>query len=97
MQFFLRTISGISYTHLPELAPSAEMLSSYRKGTQSWDEYEKGYLALISERRIEDSVPRHLFDMGCLLCSEDKPHRCHRRLAAEYLREKWGDLEITHL
>jgi len=24
---------------------------------------------------------------GCLLCSEDKPHHCHRRLVAEYLKE----------
>jgi len=36
-------------------------------------------------------------DGGCLLCSEDKPHQCHRRLVAEYLRERWGDVEIEHL
>ena len=31
------------------------------------------------------------------LCSEDRPHRCHRRLVAEYLSEHWGGIEIAHL
>jgi uncharacterized protein (DUF488 family) len=51
----------------------------------------------LLSRKIEESVPRDLVADGCLLCSEDKPHHCHRRLVAEYLREKWGDLGITHL
>ncbi len=51
----------------------------------------------MRERRIEETVPKDLIDAGCLLCSEDKPERCHRRLVAEYLRERWGGLEIVHL
>ena len=27
----------------------------------------------------------------------DKPHHCHRRLVAEYLRKHWGNVEIAHL
>jgi hypothetical protein len=46
---------------------------------------------------IEDKVSREVIDEGCLLCSEDKPHHCHRRLVAEYLRDKWGGLEIRHI
>jgi uncharacterized protein (DUF488 family) len=34
---------------------------------------------------------------SCLLCSEPKPEKCHRRLVAEYLMEKFGDIEIKHL
>ena len=30
------------------------------------------------------------FDGACLLCSEATPEHCHRRLPAEYLRERWG-------
>lgn len=26
-----------------------------------------------------------------------KPHHCHRRLVAEYLRDRWGALAIDHL
>jgi uncharacterized protein (DUF488 family) len=32
-----------------------------------------------------------------LLCSEPTAEHCHRRLVLEYLRDKWGDLTITHL
>ncbi|HHN66515.1 MAG TPA: DUF488 family protein, partial [Thermopetrobacter sp.] len=47
-------------------------------------------------RKIED-IDKNIIDGGCLLCSEDSPHHCHRRLVAEYLRDKWGDVEIIHL
>ena len=51
----------------------------------------------MRERRIEETVDPALLDAGCLLCSEGQPHQCHRRLVAEYLRERWGDVEVVHL
>ncbi|WP_235833847.1 DUF488 family protein [Escherichia coli] len=38
-------------------------------------------------------------DNGCLLCSEDKPHNCHRRLLAEYLKQQWSNqkTDINHI
>jgi len=36
-------------------------------------------------------------DGACLLCSEDKPEKCHRRLVAEYLNEKLGSIEVNHI
>ncbi len=51
----------------------------------------------MRSRAIEHSVPRELIDGSCLLCSEEKPHQCHRRLVAEYLRECWEGVEIRHL
>jgi uncharacterized protein (DUF488 family) len=42
-------------------------------------------------------VPRELVDGARLLCSEDKPDRCHRRLVAEYLRDRWRDVDIAHV
>jgi uncharacterized protein (DUF488 family) len=51
----------------------------------------------MRERKIEDQVSRDVIAGGCLLCSEDKPDHCHRRLVAEYLKEHWGDVEIRHL
>ena len=38
-----------------------------------------------------------ILDESCLLCSEELPDYCHRRLVAEYLRDRWGDLEIQHI
>jgi uncharacterized protein (DUF488 family) len=97
LRYFLREIPGMDYVHLTELAPSPELLDGYRKRQVDWATYEQVFLDLMRIRRVEDTVPRELIADGCLLCSEDKPHRCHRRLVAEYLRERWGDLEIVHL
>jgi len=51
----------------------------------------------MKERRIEQIISRDQLEGACLLCSEDKPHHCHRRLVAEYLRDAWGDVDIIHL
>ncbi|HVF14075.1 MAG TPA: DUF488 domain-containing protein [Acidimicrobiales bacterium] len=97
LKFFLREICGVDYLHLPLLAPTQEMLDEYKKGDGDWNLYEKRFLDLMESRSIEDEVPRDVIEDGCLLCSEDKPHHCHRRLVAEYLRDRWSGLTIEHL
>ena len=97
LQFFLREICHMDYVHLPILAPTAEILDTYKKKKGEWSAYERDFLALMKCRDIENNIPREQIADGCLLCSEEKPHHCHRRLVAEYLREKWTDLEIVHI
>ncbi len=97
LHYFLKTLCGIEYTHLPELAPTQEMLNAYKKQKEPWTDYEKKFLELMKNRRIEETIPRETVEGACLLCSEDKPHYCHRRLVAEYLNSKWGGLDIVHL
>jgi uncharacterized protein (DUF488 family) len=97
LAYFLKAICGIEYVHLPELAPTAEMLDDYRKRRIDWSTYEEKFNELMKRRRIEETVPRDVMLESCLLCSEDKPQRCHRRLVVEYLKSHWGDMEITHL
>jgi uncharacterized protein (DUF488 family) len=97
LAYFLKEICGMEYVHLPELAPSQEMFDEYRKSGEDWKTLETGFLALMSQRRIEDTISREVIADGCLLCSEDKPQFCHRRLVAEYLRKHWGKVEIVHL
>lgn len=97
LAYFLRSIAGIQYVHLLDLAPTAELLGRYKKLDKDWPAYERDFLKLMADRQIESTIPPNLLDAGCLLCSEDKPHHCHRRLVAEYLREKWGNLDIRHL
>lgn len=97
LRYFLKAICGIDYAHQPDLAPTQDLLDAYKKEGGNWADYEKRFLDLMASRRIEDTVPRNLVNEACLLCSEDKPAHCHRRLVAEYLRDKWGDLEIRHL
>jgi uncharacterized protein (DUF488 family) len=97
LQFFLGEICHIGYVHLPILAPTAEMLDTYKRKNGEWSAYERDFLALMKSREIENNIAREQIADGCLLCSEEKPHHCHRRLVAEYLREKWTDLEIVHI
>ena len=97
LAYFLEAICGMQYIHAPELAPTKELLDDYRKRRSDWSTYEARFLDLLRERRVEESVPRELVSGGCLLCSEDKPHHCHRRLVAEYLKQHWKDVDIAHL
>ena len=97
LRYFLKAICGIGYEHRPELAPTQDMLDEYKKRRGDWARYEERFLELMAQRKVEETVPRSAVDQACLLCSEDKPHHCHRRLVAEYWKKKWGDLEIIHL
>lgn len=51
----------------------------------------------MRKREIEKRIDPATLKGGCLMCSEDKPHHCHRRLVAEYLKSRWGELDIRHL
>ena len=97
LAFFLKEVCDMDYVHLPDLAPTQEMLDEYKKLKGDWNNYEARFLDLMSKRKIENHIPKEVVAEGCLLCSEDKPHHCHRRLVAEYLKQNWGNLDITHL
>jgi uncharacterized protein (DUF488 family) len=51
LQYFLREICGAEYVHEPRLAPTQDILDSYKKEKGSWEEYEKEFLALMEQRR----------------------------------------------
>jgi uncharacterized protein (DUF488 family) len=98
LQFFLKEICGAAYVHEPLLAPTQEMLDTYKKAKGDWAEYEVKFLELITQRKIETCVERSLFDRpAVLLCSEPTPEHCHRRIVAEYLQSNWQGVEIKHL
>ncbi len=98
LSFFLKEICGIEYLHEPLLAPTQDMLDTYKKQKGSWSDYEQRFLALMRERRVEERISPQLFAIPTvLLCSEATAEHCHRRLVLEYLQEKWGEIEIIHL
>ena len=97
LKYFLRTIAGIDYMHSCELAPNRELLEAYRSHGRDWNIYEKEFVELMERRHVEDSAAEYVADQTCLLCSEDKPHRCHRRLVAEYLQRHWEGVLIEHI
>lgn len=97
LAFFVGKILNAEYEHRTDFAPTRELLDAYRKGKMSWDEYEKEYENLLKSRKIEEKISVADLNNICLLCSEDTPEKCHRRILAEYLRGFYPEIEIVHL
>jgi uncharacterized protein (DUF488 family) len=97
LRYFTKMICNIDYVHILDLAPTQEILDTYKKHGGDWNLYEREFLDLIRSRDIQNKVSREMLDGACLLCSEKTAQHCHRRLVAEYLKEKWGDVDIEHL
>lgn len=97
LEFFLTELCDMRYSHAASLAPTQPMLDAFKKNKGDWGVYERDFLDLMQQRSIEDALDPITLDNSVLLCSEEKPHHCHRRLVAEYLAERWGDVRITHL
>jgi len=95
--FFLKAIAGIDYIHVPELAPTQDLLDDFVKAKGAWSDYERRFKQLMETRRIAETLSKGLLDGGCLLCSENTPEHCHRRLVAEHLQTHWANVEIVHL
>lgn len=86
---------GIEYISVKELAPDEALLSKYRKD-KNWSEYEINFKVLMESRNARKILSGLQLDkkVSCLLCSEDRADKCHRRLIAEMIGE---GLEIIHL
>lgn len=98
LAYFLREIVGAEYLHEPLLAPTQEMLDALKKHRGSWVDYEREFMRLMAERRVDEKLdPAGFATPTVLLCSEATPERCHRRLVVEYLDSRWGDVRPVHL
>lgn len=97
LTYFLRKICDCDYKHMPILAPTKEILDAYKNNKIDWSEYVRRFTKLINERTIENQISSEELNNSCLLCSESTPEKCHRRLVAEYFKDKFEDIEIRHL
>jgi len=97
LRFCLREICGADYHRRRQGGRWEEMGDAYKKNGGSWDTYVQQFLPLLRSRHIETILTPELLDFGCLLCSEPTPEKCHRRLVAEYLKERTPGLFVTHL
>ena len=98
LAYFLKEICGVDYLHQPLLAPTDDILKAYKRNRGDWGVYEERFMSLMTERAIEKRLDPASLQGACLLCSEDEPHHCHRRLVCEYLNDKWdGMLKVRHL
>lgn len=98
LRFFLNRLLGAEYEHREQLAPTAELLDSWRDDEIDWQTYEDRFHELMADRQVEYNLKQQTFEAPtALLCSEHTPEHCHRRLVVEYLDEHWGDVEGVHL
>ncbi len=87
-----------SYEHEPQLAPTQQMLDTYKKHKGDWADYETSFLSLMEERRIHDVLdPASFVTPTALLCSEATAEHCHRRLVCEHLTRHWPAVTAVHL
>ena len=56
LEFFLREICHMDYVHVPELAPTQDILDEYKKNKGDWAVYEQKFLELMRKREIEKRV-----------------------------------------
>src|SRR5262245_29363566 len=66
LRYFAKSINGIGYEHLPELAPTQDILDAYKKSKGPWSVYAEKFLGLMACRKIEN-IDRARLDGGCLL------------------------------
>lgn len=96
--YFLKELVGADYVHELRLAPTKELLKSYRTKQLTWAEYEKAFMKLLTEREVEKKITTDLFARRTvLLCSEPTPEFCHRRLVIDHLDRSWGNVKAVHL
>jgi uncharacterized protein (DUF488 family) len=98
LPFFLRELVDAEYEHDARLAPTQDLLGSYRKGEVDWDAYEQRFIELLAQRKIEQQLSPVDFETPtALLCSEATAEHCHRRLVCEYLGQHWPHVRVVHL
>ena len=96
LDYFLPKLSNVTYEVGPMLAPTKELLKKYRNKEIDWNVYARHYLDLLRERQVENNN-MSIYENAILMCSENSPVNCHRRLAAEYLAHRWPNVNIIHL
>lgn len=98
LPYFMRELVGGSYIHLPELAPTAEIMEQHRS-RKNWQEFSQAFNALMDERDLPAALDRSMFEQErcCLLCSEHHAADCHRSLVAARLAKAWGNVTVVNL
>jgi len=60
LAWFLQKICEMEYIHVPELAPTQEMLDDYKKRRGDRSTYEISFLELMRQRCIAETVPKEV-------------------------------------
>ena len=99
LSYFLPEISGCAYHYEPLFAPTKELMDGFKTKKLGKEQFEAAYRQLMQERGALAYYENAYAKAGnvCLLCSEDTPALCHRRILAEMIAENMPQATIQHL
>ena len=97
LRFFLPKLAGMEYQVWEDLAPTKELLASYRDKEIMWEDFAQQYKDLIKVRGTLEKSSQTDFENAVLLCSESEPAKCHRTLLAELIIGKFPDFNLSNL
>jgi uncharacterized protein (DUF488 family) len=98
LPYFLREIAEIDYVHMPDIAPTNDLLDAWRNGDINWRQYVARFTPTLRKHKPETLFEPSSLDGICLLCTEPTTEHCHRRLVAEHLcKQSDESVEIVHL
>lgn len=93
-------ITDLSYNKwLPILAPPEKLLGDYYKRGLPWNQFEQKYLDYIRQQKVQIEVQKlaetSLDSIITLLCIEESPEFCHRRILAEECKRYQPNLVLS--
>jgi uncharacterized protein YeaO (DUF488 family) len=93
-------ITSSSYNQwLQILAPPAKLIGDYYKRGLPWEKFEQKYLDYIRSSNVQLEVQKlaeqSLDSVITLLCIEESPEFCHRRLLAEECKKYQPNLVLS--
>ena len=99
LEYFLHELCNCEYQHCINYAPSQELLDNYRNKSVTWQDYVREFTTIMANNgAVNDFLERFgNYESVCLLCTEDKPEQCHRRLFAEMINVRKPGIKIKHL
>jgi len=97
LEYFLAVLCGCGYVWAKQFAPSPALFNDYKNNQIDWAGYEVTYQDFLNAHPGLDFFRLYQGKRICLLCAEETPERCHRRLLAEKIAEEVDGTSITHL
>ena len=84
---------------MPDLAPPARLLGDYYKRGLHWEQFEQRYCDYLQRpevaARVQNIAVLGLASVITLLCIEELPNHCHRRLLAEECKRYQPHLSLV--
>ncbi len=83
LPFLLAELCDADYTHLPDAAPTADLLTAYRSDELPFDAFAQAYRDGLDPHVVAQVAELAAESPSVLLCTEADAERCHRSVLAD--------------